>query len=213
MRLRHVHRVGAAAMLAVTLGISTHTTAQIPPWEIRTDPQTLTDCAVINAENVELIVLEDTGELVIVSEDGLDVVDTVILDTQVDAIGNVFFLDAQVGQIAFAEDATGRTTMWWLDTLSDRVYQYDTVLELPILGNLAPFDVVGLDCDPCPVWDFPEDCGVLIDDGHTDGGGINTSVPAVTINFCGTNTALSMMLTLAGLVGTGLVRRPRKPLT
>ncbi len=212
MRLRHAHQMGAVALLAVTLGITTIAEAQVLPWEIRTDPQTLIDCGIINAENVELVVLENTGELVIVSEDGLDVVDTVIPGTEVDVIGNVFFFDAQVGQIAFAEDATGLTTMWWLDTLSDRVYQYDTALELPILGNLTPFDIVGLDCDPCPVWDFPEDCGVLIDDGHTDTGGLDTGVPVVTINFCGTNTALSMMLTLAGLVGTSLVRRPRRPL-
>ncbi len=217
MRFTQARLLGGLAMVAASMGTSTDVRAQGVPWQLRLDPLTTIECGVINAENLELIVLESTGELVIVSEDGIDVEDVVVFESLVDDIGNIFLSGVQIGQVRFAEDANGTTTLWWLDLLSDRIYQYDRAADQATLGLLDPSGIVGLGCDPCTVWDIPADCGFMdvggggtVDVG-TGGGNTNIGdVSSVTLNFCGANSAMSMSLTFAGLVGTSLVRRPRR---
>lgn len=208
MRLERSRFIGGVALWAAIVGSTAAVHAQDGPWQFRTDAVTLVDCAVINAENLEMIVLNATDELVIVSEDGIDVDDTVVFDSAVDATGNIFLSGVQVGQIRFAEDANGTTTMWWLDTFTDRIYHYDRATDQPTLGVFTPTDIVGLGCDPCTVWDVPEDCGIVVDEPGDPSQPDVPGIPVLTINICGMNSAMSLMLTFAGLVGTGLVRGP-----
>lgn len=164
--------------------------AQDEPWQVRRDPLTGIDCAVINADNLELVALSDTGELVIISELGEDVVDQVIAGTFVDADGFVFFGDARAGQIRFAEDSTDLTSLWWLDEFSDLVYQFDRVLEVPFLVDAFPDELIAAECDPCFAWDLDGFCDPPPPPGNS----------IITI-ICGGNTTVAMTLTLAGLAG------------
>ncbi len=179
---------------------STAASAQTFPWQEFIDGETLTECSLINADNVELVVLDATGQLVITSTLGIDLVDTILVDSLVDLDGNVFIGDAPSGFIGFSEDADGTVGLWWVSSLTGHIVRFDTANNMPFETDGFPEDAIGEDCDPCPVWDDQSICPT-----PPGGGG-----PFITINFCGTNSAATMMLTLTGLVGMGIARRPRR---
>jgi len=184
----------------ITAVLASGATAQTPPWQVFVDGQTSQECALINADNVELVVNDADGKLIITSSLGTDLPDTVLVDSQVDANGNVFIGGLQAGVIRFAEDINGTLGLWWVSALTGRVVRFDTVNNLPLETDGYPGDAVGDLCDPCEVWDDQTVCDVPVDDGNPP--------PVITINFCGTNAAATMMLTLAGLVGMRCTRRP-----
>jgi len=189
-------QVGCAAVVG-----STTASAQTLPWQVFVDGATSTECAVINAENVELVVLDATGQLVITSALGTDLTDTVLIDSLVDADGNVFIGGAPAGAIRFAEDVNDAVGLWWVSMLTEHVVRFDTVTNTPLETDGFPSDAVGDVCDPCTVWDDQLVCEPA---DHGPGW------PIITINFCGANSAATMMLMLTGLIGMGIAHRPRR---
>jgi len=190
------------AWCAAAVG-STAVSAQTAPWQVFEDGETSTKCSLINADNLELIVLDATGQLVITSSLSNDLTDTTLVDSLVDVNGNVYIGGAPAGAIRFAEDANGTIGLWWVSSLTDHVVRFDTVNNMPFETDGFAGDGVGDVCDPCTVWDDQSIC-TTPDDGGT--------VPIITINFCGTNSAATMILTVTGLVGMGIARRPQRRL-
>ena len=164
--------------------------AQIVPWDVFDDASSDSVCDVINAENAELVVLSDTGQLAIVT--GRDVI---LEDTFVTAEGDVLYFGQPAGFITFETDGDGLRSLWWV-SLTGQVVNVDGFTGEPAVTNLLPGDFVDVPCDACDFWDDPTVCWEP-----------DPIVPPVTINLCGTNTALAMSMTLIGLVATGLVRR------
>lgn len=197
MRTQRVRAIAATVTLLSLVGAGQATLAQAEPWQVRVDPLTQVECGLINATNVRLTALADTGELVILGDDSGDTADTIIAGSFVDADGNVFLGDAEAGQVRFAEDSTNLTTLWWLAADSDLVFEYDAGLGLPFLSDATPDSLFGEVCDPCVLWDFNDFCD---------------QPPApITIILCGGNTMAMMLMTFAGLMTTR-ARRGRKRL-
>lgn len=126
------------------------------------NPISLSQCDMVNAGNARLVVLTDTGQLVIV--DGFDVV---LEDTFVSGDGDVLFEGEQAGFIAFADDGDDTRTLWWV-SLNGFVVNVDGFSGLPSVSNLTPFDFIDVDCDACGFWDDPSDCGECSDDDECD---------------------------------------------
>ena len=185
-------------VLLVSLGIcAAPVLAQEIPWDLFEDLESASVCDVINAENVELVVLHDTGQLVLVT--GPDVV---LVDTFVDEDGNVFFGPDPAGFIDFDLDGDGLRSLWWL-SLTGNVVSVDGFTGEPTPTNLFPFDFFDVPCDACNFWDDPAVCAVLVDPNVSDEPG----PPLLTFNFCGLGASFAMAMTMVGLVATGLVRR------
>ena len=168
--------------------------AQLEPWDLFLDTESSSVCDVVNAENTELVVLSDTGQLVIVT--GPDVL---LEDTFVDADGDVYIGNDPVGFIDFAEDGDGYRTLWWL-SLTGNVVHVDGFSGNPTETNYLPSDFFDVPCDACPLWDDPTVCaGSVVPDEPT--------VPSISFNLCGFGAPAAMAMTAIGLVATGRVRR------
>jgi len=120
--------------------------AQEVPWDVFVDPETGAACDVVNAGNLEVVVLSDTGELVIVT--GNDYA----LDEAAYVEDGIFFEGIPLGQIAFADDGGGVRTLWLLD-LGDNVLELDPDTGEPIFTNRIPGDFAGVPCDAFELWD------------------------------------------------------------
>lgn len=163
---------------------------QVLPWDVFDDALSNAVCDVVNAENAELVVLSDTGQLAIVT--GRDVI---LDDTFVTAEGDVLYFDQPAGFITYDTDGDGLRSVWWV-SLTGQVVSVDGFTGEPTVTNMLPTDFVDVPCNACDFWDDPTVC--LEPD---------PVVPPVTINLCGTSTVLAMSMTLIGLVVTGLMRR------
>ncbi len=132
------------------------------PWELYADTASDSVCDVVNAANLELVVLYPTGELV-----GITGVDSVFLDTYVDQDNFVYYQGDVVGFIEFAEDGDGYRTLWWF-TVYDDVANVNEFTGEPTPTGLQPFDFFDVPCDACPYWDVPEECTDTDLDGVED---------------------------------------------
>ena len=150
MLVKTASSIGLAIWGTVMFGYSTSVYAL--PWELYADAASDSVCDVVNAANLELVVLEATGELVAIT--GTDVV---FLDTFVDLDGSVFFLGGPAGFIEFAEDGDGFRTLWWLTILGD-VAHVDLFTGEPLLSGLLPIDFIDVPCDACSLLNAPEEC-------------------------------------------------------
>lgn len=144
----------------LALGVCTF--AHAVPWVQYADIASDSFCDVVNAANLELVVLEETGELV-----GVSGTDVVFLDTFVDEAGSVFYQDRPAGVIVFAEDGDGFRTLWWI-TLFDDVANVNEFTGEPTPTGLFPDDFVDVPCDACPFWDRPAECVDSDSDGVED---------------------------------------------
>ncbi len=178
--------------VAVPMVCAMPVAAQTRPWDIYVDPLSDSACDVVNAANAELVVLSDTGQLVIVSGD-----DVVLQDTVVDLDGLVSFEGSPAGLIDFAEDDDGFRTLWWM-SLTGRVVEVDEFTGEPTPTDLFPGDIGNVPCDACPFWDDPAVCGLPDED---------PDIPPISVDLCGMNTQFSLGLTAVGLTFMGLVRR------
>lgn len=142
----------SGAVICVWLAVGLSTSAQAAPWVLYADVASDSLCDVVNAANLELVVLEATGELV-----GITRTDVIFLDTFVDEDGFVFFQGLPAGFIEFAEDGDGFRTLWWLTLLGD-VADVNEFTGEPTLTGLLPADFVDVPCDACPFWDEPAEC-------------------------------------------------------
>jgi len=119
-------------------------------------------CGIVNTANAELVVLVDTGELVVVTG-----TDLVLADTFVDDSGFVFLGGLPAGLIDFADDAVGFPKLWWLG-LDGSVLDIDPLTGEPSSSGFTPDQIEGAFCDGCERWDDPVDCG-LVADSDLDG--------------------------------------------
>ena len=166
MRSTWVSTIRLAAVLFL-VGMGSNRLANAVPWDIFDDPNSASTCDAVNASNVELVVLSDTGQLVIITG-----TDLVLTATFVDADGFVFFGGLPVGVIDFAEDGDGLRTLWWT-SLNGTVVEVDLFTGEPSTTDLLPSDFHGVPCDACELWDDPADCV-----GDQDGDGIIDVVDA-----------------------------------
>ncbi len=137
--------------------------AQDVPWNVYADDLSASVCDVVNASNVELVVLSDNGPLVIITGP-----DLILPGTFVDNNGFVFVDGFPTGFIDFALDGDGFRTLWWL-TLSGTVIFVDSFTGLPSDSLAFPDEFVAVPCDACELWDDPFDCGGGIFDSDLDG--------------------------------------------
>lgn len=166
MRSTWVSTIRFAAVLFL-VGMGSNRLANAVPWDIFDDPNSASTCDAVNASNAELVVLSDTGQLVIITG-----TDLVLTATFVDADGFVFFGGLPVGVIDFAEDGDGLRTLWWT-SLNGTVVEVDLFTGEPSTTDLLPSDFHGVPCDACELWDDPADCV-----GDQDGDGITDVVDA-----------------------------------
>jgi hypothetical protein len=170
-------------------------------WVLFEDTISDSQCDIVNTVNSELVVLFDTGELMIVSG-----TDTILRDSFV-ALDNIvtFGVDA-VGSIGFEEDGDGLRLLWWL-TLDGRVVELDPFTAEPFASDLRPFDFTDVPCDACDFVDLPP-AGVCFDDApiifDVNGGGLTLNIP-----MCGLSVGSIPFITtgLFGLVGLRSSRR------
>lgn len=158
MGIKHYGKIVSSCVFAL-LSVQA-ARAQGVPWLVLADPDSDSVCDVVNASNVGLVILADSGELVIVSG-----TDEILLGSLVDVDLYVFFDGTPFGLIDFVEDADGFRTLWWL-TFTGTVVEIDTLTLEPFDSGALPSDFADVACDACPLWDDPTAC---IDDSDADG--------------------------------------------
>lgn len=161
--MRMPSTIRCTCVLAILCAFSAPVLGQDVPWNIYVDDESDSVCDVVNASNVELVVLSDDGPLVIIT--GPDIM---LTQTSVDEDGFVFFEGDEVGFIDFELDGDGFRTLWWL-TLAGTVVHVDTFSGEPFDSGLFPDEFVNVPCDACLLWDDPSDCGQQIVDSDFDG--------------------------------------------
>jgi hypothetical protein len=153
-------------------------------WFEFEDPISGSVCGVINAENVRLVLSNETGNLVRISG-----ADRNLANTGVTEGFEVVIDDQFVGLIEFARDDNGRVRAFWTTELGT-LYGLTTD-GTPVETDVFPEDDSGL-CDPCELWDNTDDCLIQPED------------PGDTITpLCGSGAATAMI----ALLGIGLTMR------
>jgi len=188
-----------SALLALvsSCGVSAQTT-----WDVLEDFDSDSVCGLVNAINasnggpIELVILSDSGELMIVSR-----TDTILGGTFVD-IDNFVFIDGQPsGVIEFATDGDGFRTVWWL-ALDGSVVEFDPFTAQVTPGVTFPEDFTNVACDACEFVDLPPAgiCDTVPVDPGVDLPGV---IAPIIINACGAgaSSALTLMMVGCGLVG------------
>lgn len=169
-------------------------------WLLFEDTQSTSLCDVVNSAANELVVLADTGQLMLVSR-----TDTVLADSLVDADNFVFFQGDLAGSIEFADDGDGFRTLWWL-ALDGHVVTIDALTAVPSVSDLFPEDVINVPCDACEFIDNPP-AGVCTPAGG--GGDVILGAPPINVDICGVGLGSSAMLlmTFFGFSGLRFLRR------
>jgi len=150
LRLFSAHSALLAAL--VLSGSSSSTLAQNVPWDFFPD----SPCDVVNAGNLEFVVLTQTGELVVVTEEDY----SLGVDAFVNLDGVYFFAGIPFGQILSAYDGNGFLTVWLLAP-DGTVLELDPDTGGPIFTDLIPDDFLGVPCDAFALWDDDDFDGVL----------------------------------------------------
>lgn len=138
-----------AIMAVLVLGVNVSSNvAQEAPWFVFPDPETDAACDVVNAGNLEVVVLSDTGELVVVTDDDYTLDEAAFVSDG----GVYFFGGIPVGTVDFADDGNGFRTAWLLAP-DGTVLELDPDTGEPVFTNLFPDDFVGVPCDAFELWD------------------------------------------------------------
>ncbi|MFQ5463371.1 MAG: hypothetical protein ACE5E5_12195 [Phycisphaerae bacterium] len=187
---------------------------QTAPWVFFEDALSDSACEIINTDNSELVLLNDTGQLVVVT--GRDVI---LQDTFVDEEDNVFFNGDPVGFLSFEDDGDGLRSIWWV-SLTGRVINVDGFTGEPVETDSFPADFVDVACDACEFWDDEFLCAELndpINDPTTDpidDPSLDTPADApnldFVVNLCGLNSGATMGMILFSLCGARWRRRSRQ---
>ncbi len=167
-------------------------------WVVFQDSLTGSNCGVVNAANAELIVLFQSGNMVVVS--GADVV---LQDLVVYSDNSVSYLSEPAGYIDFAEDGDGLPAVFWL-TLTGTVVQINTFTGEPTDSGLLPSDRINTVCDACTLIDQSSLCDNTPGDGGNGGGTI--TLP----DLCGAGAPAALVVTAALLPLVSLGRRRRR---
>lgn len=167
--------------------------AQTTPWDIFDDTQSTSTCDVVNTADTELVVLRNSGELVIVT--GLD---NVLPGSVVNAVGDVFIDDQPSGIISFQEDADGFRTLFWT-SFAGRVIDVDGLTFEVRETDLFPSEISNVPCGVCDsgLWDIRADCDDVI-------------IPPVTIRLCGNDVVIAMIMSFGGLFVFAFPARRRR---
>jgi len=182
------------ATVAVMLVCAPPTFGLNVPWDTFEDAESTSVCDLVNADNVELVVMHDTGELVIVT--GSDVA---LAGSLVDLQGDVFIDGQPVGFITFAEDGDDFRTLWWV-SLTGRAVHVDGLTGAVSESDRSPIDFTDVPCSACEFWDDQSICAPS--DPVADG-------TKLILNFCGLGSGAALMLTMIGLTTMRCARRQR----
>ena len=148
--------VGWVAIVVLGLAVSGAFAQIDETWISFEDSASDAVCGVVNAVNADLIVLEATGEMAIVS--GPDVI---LADLLVDPDLNVTYLGQPAGMIEYADDADLQPTVFWI-TLTGTVVEIDTLTGEPSDSGLLPSDIAGTQCVACDLIDASIYCEEVI---------------------------------------------------
>ena len=140
-------RILAVTLMLVVVFPTDQAVGQTVPWEVFVDTESASVCGLVNAENAELVVLRESGLLVIVTEQ-----DVILENTFVDAEGTVFVDAYEVGYLTFALDGDGFRTLWWV-SLTNRAIHIDGITGEASESDYKPTDFNDVLCDACPFWD------------------------------------------------------------
>ena len=187
---KHQWMVLSVLVAVVTAG-SARAQTGTRPWRMFTDTLSTSACDLINANNAKLVVLADTGQLVLVN--GSDVT---LQDTFVDADGFVYFENEPVGVIDFAEDGSGMRSLWWM-SLTGTTVNVNGFTGEPSQTAKYPSEFVDVPCDACDFWDDVSLCTEDDDDSETP--------PTVTL--CGVDVPLTGSAAMMVLLGLRFARR------
>jgi len=164
--------------------------AQSKPWLLFTDSQSTSRCDLVNADNAKLVVLQSTGQLVLVNG-----VDVTLQDAVADQNGFVSFEGNPAGVIGFATDGDGLRSLWWL-SLTGKVVDVNGFTGAPTETSKVPGDYKNAACDACEFWDDPTAC---------------PSKTPPTVHLCGVDVPITAAILIPALMGLRLVRRRRFP--
>lgn len=126
---------------------------QSRPWFLFEDNAQISDsqCEVFHAENASLVLINSTGEVVIV-----DGVDTVAANLGIDVDGNVVAGEGETfGFLAFADDADGFRSLFWVANNGVNLVSLDPLTLTPTVSDARPTDFANVVCDACDLWDQP----------------------------------------------------------
>ncbi|HUU84378.1 MAG TPA: hypothetical protein VM243_12815 [Phycisphaerae bacterium] len=155
-----MYRFSGSFALLATLGLAVPVQAQWFEW---VDEPTNVTCGLINAENVRLVLSDETGNLILVNG-----ADRSLVSSSVDESGQVILDGQPVGFVEYARDADDRLRVFWVTNIGS-LYSLNTDGE-PLATETFPEEVLG-DCDPCDAyWDIEADCDST-DDAGTSGTG------------------------------------------
>lgn len=157
MHTRFLVSLGASFLFAAAAE------AQLSPWNAYSDAQSESICDLVNAANLELVVLAENGPLVIITGP-----DEEITGIFVEEDNTVFTGSREIGFIDFAVDGDGFRTLWLL-TFEGTAAFVDPSTGAISDSGLFPDDFVNVPCDACPFWDDPSVCNLTPADNDGDG--------------------------------------------
>jgi len=150
------------------LALGAGSVAQALPWVQFTDLASGSFCDVVNAANLELVVLDDFGTLAGITGTDVEFLDTFVdLDDVGDLGWPVYFQGIPAGFIDFAVDADGFSTLWLFTPFGD-VANVNLFTGAILPTGLFPSDFFDVPCDACPFWDEPDECRDTDLDGVED---------------------------------------------
>lgn len=129
--------------------------AQEVSWDVYLDVESDISCDVVNAGNLEFVVLSDTGQLVIITDVDYPLNAPAVVDEQ----GIFSYEGIPLGQVTFADDGNGFRTVWLLD-LAGNVMELDPDTGEPTFTSNIPDDFLGVPCDAFQLWDDDDFDGV-----------------------------------------------------
>lgn len=176
----------ATALCVVYASVATPALAQEKPWVLFLDSASTSACDVVNADNAELVVLQGSGQLVIVS--GTDVT---LADAFVDTEGFVSFEGEPAGLIDFALDGDGLRSLWWTSLVGTVARVNGRTGALTFTDDF-PEDYRDVPCDACDFWDDQTVCP--------------DPTPPI-LSLCGAGVPLVTALMAVSLVGVRAGRR------
>lgn len=181
MATNRLSRLVTGAIFAAGLATFNVTAFGQTPWILFEDDASFSACDVVNANNVDLVVLAETREMVIIS--GRDVI---LEELQVDASLNVYYAGEPAGFLTFDFDGDDLRSLWWV-SLTGRVVDVDPFDGEPGETDLFPSDFRGAACDACDYWDDQTVCLAP------------EPPPTIDITFCAPGMLLPMMVVALSL--------------
>lgn len=121
--------------------------AQTSPIQSFQDPESSAVCNLVNASNVELIVVAETGQLQIVTGS-----DSPLPGSLVTADGTVLIDGDPRGFIGFLEDGDGERRLWWL-TASGLLVRVDGFTLAISEDSVGPADFTDVSCEAGALFD------------------------------------------------------------